>query len=566
LLDSLIPARAQRPIQEALRTVTVDLQVIQEFRPLARCLEWDLANLYWTTKGLLPFVDNEVPYLINNSGRASEDAALVLCANCLDGAPRAGPIRVLELGAGSGLFARYVLDAFRSVCQQEGYDYYERLTYFVSDHSPQTVKQWQERDLFAEHAVHVHTGTCDAQHPAVFRDLADITLSLTALQAVFANYVLDVLPAAIVHAGASGPEQLCVRTHLMQHQALLRQYTALGLEEVRALAASEDPAQRARLIPLLTLLEFETAFLPVMEDRPAYLEEALTFGKDLHRITLNHGALDSLEECLRLLAPTGFILFSDYGPVEREGLADHAMTQRFGSSTALGINFPFLEYHFANAGRVLLKAEGDKSQPIHTRLLCRDDLPRTRAALANRYSDTSREHFEAPAAEARRHVAAGRLNEALESYRTALTRNPGNWCLIGECAEFVTLQIRDYQAGLELTRAALELNASCSAWLWNVLGDGLFCLERFDQAHEAYLQARRISPDDVRTNFNLAYTHFQRGCPDEALEAIAQGLARDFSGVYRERLLGKQQQILTALSGRWLGEQERLLKRASVFA
>jgi tetratricopeptide (TPR) repeat protein len=562
----LTSARVRRPIQEALRNVTVDLQVLQEFRPLARSLEWDLANLYWITRGLLPFVDNEVPYLINNSGRASEDAALVLCANCLEGAPREGPIRLLELGAGSGLFARYFLDTFRSRCEQEGYDYYQRLTYLVSDRSPQTVKQWQERDLFADHVGHVLTGSCDAQNPATFCDLAGTALLLSGLQAVFANYVLDVLPAAIVRAGANGPEQLCVRTHLTQHQALLPQYTALGLAEVRALAASEDPAERARLIPLLTLLEFETAFLPAADDPPAYLEEALTFGKDLKRVTLNHGALNSLENCLRLLAPAGFILLSDYGPVDREGLADHAVTQRFGSSTALGINFPFLEYHFTNTGRVMLKAEGDAAQPIHTRLLCRANLPQTCAAFAKRYCSTARDYFETPAAEARRHAGAGRLNDALENYRTALMRNPSNWCLIGECAEFVTLQLRDYQAGLELCRAALELNVSCSTWLWNVLGDCLFCLERFEQAHEAYLQAQRISAEDVRTNFNLSYTLFQRGCPDEALEVIARGLARDFPGTYRERLLSKQRQILTALSGRWLGEQERLFKRASVFA
>jgi cytochrome c-type biogenesis protein CcmH/NrfG len=42
--------------------------------------------------------------------------------------------------------------------------------------------------------------------------------------------------------------------------------------------------------------------------------------------------------------------------------------------------------------------------------------------------------------------------------------------------------------------------------MWNILGVVLYCLERFDEAHEAYLQAERIDPDDGRTNLNLGYT------------------------------------------------------------
>src|SRR4029453_430925 len=106
---------------------------------------------------------------------------------------------------------------------------------------------------------------------------------------------------------------------------------------------------------------------------------------------------------------------------------------------------------------------------------------------------------EAPIKEGRAGAAAGRKQEALEKYQTALSRQPRNWQIIGEAAEFVGLQLREFAAGIELVRTALECNPCYSSWLWNVLGDCLYCLERVGDAHEAYLQAERIDDTDPRT-------------------------------------------------------------------
>jgi tetratricopeptide (TPR) repeat protein len=164
-------------------------------------------------------------------------------------------------------------------------------------------------------------------------------------------------------------------------------------------------------------------------------------------------------------------------------------------------------------------------------------------------------------------VAAGRTNEAVAAYRLLIERNPGDWQMLGEAAEYVGLQLRDYASGIEIARAALERNPWCSPWLWNVLGDCLFCREKIEDAHEAFLQAQRIDPDDARTNLNLAYTLAARGAHAEALDAIARGLAQDGRGrgAYRLRLLEKQGQVLAAMSERAAAEQERLAKRAERF-
>jgi tetratricopeptide (TPR) repeat protein len=558
-LPSLVPP------EDTLGRVHVSRLMLQDYRPLWQSLEWELSLFYWSSAGILPFAENEVPFLINNSGRLSENAALLLFANCQETAPQ-GHITVLEFGAGTGLFARFFLDTFKSVCEQEDRNYYERLRYVVTDYSRRTVEQWCEREMFSGHAEQVVPAICDAAHPRSITSLTGEALEMLPVQAVLCNYVLDVLPCSIVCRTADGnPQQLCVRTNLADDPALLRSYTPLSFEQIRALAQSDELDSRLRLMPLLSLFDYEVDFRDAGAGLP-YVQEALASAADGERVLLNWGAMQSLDGCAGLLDSGGFILVNDYGAVSREDSSQQSCAQRFGSTTASGINFPLLEQHLARNGLTVSAAPGDESRALHSRLITRRCLTRTQEAFHNRFSADAYAWYETPVAEARKHAAAGRNSEVLESYRTALSRSPRDWPLITEVAEFVGLHLKDYTSALELCRAALELNPVYTAWPWNVLGDCLYCQERYDEAHEAYLQAQRIDPGDGRTNLNLAYTLLQRGEFAAALQAIAAGLAADVKAVYRDRLLEKQQHVLAAISGRWLGEQDRLMKRYQRFS
>jgi hypothetical protein len=546
----------------ALGRVRIESHVLQEFRPLTECLEWELSELHWGRAGLLPFVENDVPFIVNNTGRLSEHAAAVLFANCNE-VDDEGPITVLELGAGTGLFAKYFLDVFRAICRQERRDYYDRLLYLATDRSRRTVEQWKERGQFDDHsahgASHVELGVCDALQPGTLYPLSGSPRALSNLRAVFCNYILDVLPATVLRNGAHGHEELQIRTHLTNDRQLLAQYTRLSVDQIRDLAHG-DAAAKAALIPLISVLDFETAFVPITT-LPPHALDVLAYGKDLDRVVLNYGAIECLSCCSRLLAPAGFALWNDYGPVRRDQMAGHAASQRFGPTSALGLNFSFLEHFFTAQGRLVLKAEGDEQQSLHARLLLTAPLSESIAAFENRFGAGGNAFFDEPLTDARKHVAAGRKNEALDCYRVALSRSPRDWQVAGEIAEFVGLQLQDYDAGRELAKAAVALNPWYSAWLWNVLGDVLFLAGRVNDAHETYLQAHRIHPDDPRTNLNLAYTYFEFGQYAAALESLAVAFAADVRGLYRQRLLEKQHQILGAISGRWLGEQERLARR-----
>lgn len=559
-----LPGRATAPTA-SLDSVAVRPSVIQDFRPLPQSLEWDLAKLYWRQNGVDAFGRSEVPFLINNDGRASEDAAATFFALCREaGSSLAEPITVLELGAGTGLFARFFLDAFAAICRQEGASYYDKFVYVVTDGSRRTVEQWVERNIFGPHAGHAALAVADAlcaPHLEWVLPVPDAAAPprLEGLAAVFTNYLLDVLPAAVIRQSDAGPEQLCVRTSLLDDPSSVAQYTRLSCEEIRRRA--EDPEGRPELLTLLPVLELETRFEPLADGEIPHVAEALEWGAGLARVLLNYGALTAIDKWLGQLSPHGIMLICDYGPVRREDVETQSALQRFGGSTAHGLNWPLVEHHAEKLGIRALSAPDDEGRAIHTRLLARHAGPAMLEVFQNRFGKATHDYRQAPVDRARAAVSAGRREEALECYKNALATDARNWYLIGEAAEFVGTSLRDFAAGVELARAGLERNPWYSPWLWNVLGDCLFCMERFDDAHEAYVQASRIDPRDPRTQLNLAYTLAVRGDRAQALAAIACGLAHDVQGVYRTRLLEKQQQILLASSTRWLAEQERLARR-----
>lgn len=543
---------------------------VQEFRPLCESLEWQLADLHWAAAGLRPFVENQVPHLVTSSGRLSQQAAAVLYESCLESPPAGpGPLWVLELGAGTGLHARYFLDAFQDLCTAGGKDFYERLVYLCTDRSPRTVAQWAEHGLFEDHRGRVRCGTCDALHPDRVRTPDGQEIAVSGLRAVLCTYLLDTLPAAVLRRGGirgDTVEELRLRTNLVADADTVRGYTPLGLEELRALSESPDPARRERLVPLLTLLEPELAFFPVDLSAVPHGAAALSLcpGQDL--VLASHGAMACLEALLPLLGPAGFVLFNDYGPIKPEQVREMIAPQRLGATMALGVNLPLVEAHLARRGGRVLAPPGDDKWQIHARLVFPAHSPAaqpgTEAAFAAAFGAAAQEQVEVPLAEARQHLGAGRLDAALACYRAAVAASPPDFLVLGEAAEFAAAHLHDYSIGLELAQAAVRLNPWYASWLWNVLGDCHYCLGRLDEAHEAYLQAVRIHPQDARAHMNLSVTHGQRGELEAALLSIARGLTHDNQGLYRARLLDRQQQLLAVLSNRALGEQERALRRS----
>jgi tetratricopeptide (TPR) repeat protein len=567
--------------------------VLQDYLPLAESLEWELGARYLERRGCRAFLSDPipVPYIVNNTGLLSRHAAELLFRSLAAEGNTQGNLVVLELGIGLGLFARYFLDAFRDLCTLHRVDYYDRLVYIAADRSERMLLDTIRRGTFQHHPGRYLLRTIDALNPsrALRDDPALCGPTERPLRAVFLNYLLDCLPATVLQVraesdadrsggtsqGARRLFQLCVRTCLARGIDL-REYTNDSSEDLARLAASDNPDDRSRLLNVFGLFTTEYDYRAIQPERIPYGSFIRDFiGRQPATVVHSHGAIACLERLLDLLGPRGFILINDYGSSEPATQYEFEH-QRYTGSTFVGVNFALLGQFFAKAGNedkdrheegtssVRWAEPGEDSGRIVSRLLGDHLQAEVVTMFRERFTKVAWDRLEEPAQKAKAHAAQMRYEAAATAYRIAVVQQPWNWLLLQEVANFLTFGLRDARAGLEVARAGLELNPCCSAELWNAYGDALFSLGRIDQARLAYERAQAVNPDDVQARYNLSWVYLHRREHANALQVIAEGLAKDWRGEYRDRLLQKQVEVLADQARRARQEFQTLINRVSL--
>ena len=89
------------------------------------------------------------------------------------------------------------------------------------------------------------------------------------------------------------------------------------------------------------------------------------------------------------------------------------------------------------------------------------------------FSKSADDHLHEPIDHALACARAGRFELAATYYNQALERQPQNWVLLNEISMFLTFSLRDLKAGIDMAKWRSRTNPTCSAELWNTLGDGL---------------------------------------------------------------------------------------------
>ncbi len=168
------------------------------------------------------------------------------------------------------------------------------------------------------------------------------------LRAVFLNYLLDCLPAAVLHFDGDAVRQLCVRT-CVARKVRLADYTDLTADQLRQRAQSSDPRARDELLEVYGLFASEYDYQAVRDGAPLapradsdgtgigqaksargasgapwpappYFDFAVEYARGwTKRLLHSYGAIACLEKLLGMLAPGGFILVNDYGPTQTSG-------------------------------------------------------------------------------------------------------------------------------------------------------------------------------------------------------------------------------------------------------
>ena len=146
--------------------------ILEPFRSISDSLDWKLRQAYWSLRGSQAFLSGEVPNLTINDGVLSKRIAATMYNWILELEEQGTVlerIRVLEIGAGLGVFARQVLERFKSYCLEGGRDHWERLEMIVTDRSVEILEGIAHRETFLGWEEHVRLGQLDATAPSVVR-------------------------------------------------------------------------------------------------------------------------------------------------------------------------------------------------------------------------------------------------------------------------------------------------------------------------------------------------------------------------------------------------------------
>src|SRR5262249_42997883 len=281
------------------------------------------------------------------------------------------------------------------------------------------------------------------------------------------------------------------------------------------------------LLALYGFMAAEYDYRPADVSQLPYADFALGLARtQARRLLHSYGALRCLERLLGLLHPQGFILANDYGPTPLQHDAEYEH-QRFSQATFIGVNFPELKAYFGDGGKCrFLEPPGD-SESIHSRLLGHAPALETRTRFLERFGKPAQDWRQEPVQKARESRAVGRLEAEATHYREALRRQPGSWVLLNEVSMFLIFTLRDVKAGIDLAKLALGLNPTCSAEVWNTLGDGLYEWGRDEEAGSAYRRALQISPQGVRARYNLGWGYPRQKDYGAALARTAPGVGLD---------------------------------------
>jgi tetratricopeptide (TPR) repeat protein len=384
------------------------------------------------------------------------------------------------------------------------------------------------------------------------------------VRAIHANYVLDSLPFTILSSSRHGLFELRLRTRVRE-ELLPHGVEPPATSDARATESWLDALVSVSSASARTALTLDAEYvrvgreeLPYAELVPALPEDGLESGRQwVH----SFGAIQCLADALSLLQPDGYVIISDYG---YDGARPEPIEfQMFGSSMAAGVNFAQLIAYAQSRSDCLVGVPEADPTSLQTRFFARARVAQDVAQLfRTQYGKEAAERAETPYREAVELASNGQYEAARWKFEQAHRLQPWNWSLQEAMVSFLTYTLEDHDAGLEICKRALELN-HLSPRLWNLLGDCYYGQGTLDSAEQAYRQAIRVSPSDVRGRTNLAYVFLKRRASGDALRIIGEALALDQSGACREELLAKQNEALQALSAEHLREVRANLKRLS---
>ena len=258
-------------------------------------------------------------------------------------------IHIYELGAGTGLLAKRVLDLLKN----NHPEIYRKTILHLSDISKQTVAQLKALEAFKEHRGRVSFEVIDATKPKFkFKPLL-----------VYFTNLIDSIPYQrhiLIKDGQIYEVQ--IQTSLKEDAQIIdaTSYPPKILEqkEISGLVSSPNPTRRLILAPqILTVLEEKSKFVPIAEVANISQEEREDLEKlakskvQYQPLVFNYSFLarTAIREIIRGLDNGGFIFFSDFGIATME--REQVLHIECGLLIFFSVNFPSLKQLAETAGK-----------------------------------------------------------------------------------------------------------------------------------------------------------------------------------------------------------------------
>ncbi len=348
------------------------LSLLEDYKRYDESLIWRIHRSYFFERGIQAWSKGEVPY----SGLSSYEEAYKkarLFADNLQQGPKTVPVRVLELGAGYGEFARNFLKAFAQICNQEGLPYYEQLEYYVSDFSETNIRELANSGRLRTYGTldlssRIKFALYDALDKNSLMDAeTHLGLSEHRFDLILANYVLDQFKVRIfvrsqsLTLAQSSSETASRYKYFEKYLALYDKPQHIALYHKRKKLKSISKPYQYRELDLEDELEpkdfqiLNSCFRAASSSAVSYPYEALLV----------------LQNCLALLKPSGVIICSDFNSSSKAGF-DPLEPCYYANSLAEGVNFEFLSKYFQDQEFYLLYE--DPIHPLHTFILTRPEF------------------------------------------------------------------------------------------------------------------------------------------------------------------------------------------------
>lgn len=487
-----------------------------------------IARSSWTNAGLETFLGLQVPYAATSSGRLSDDAVQLVVETLRGGKPD-HDYRFLELGAGSGIFARLFLDRLAETAP----DIYASCRYLVTDGNASMLESLRSHGVLDAHDGHVDMQVLDAGSawPDRFSRGFD---------GIFGTYLLDSLPVEILTVGADGVQRMQARSCLPDAQADKAENLKAALAKPGIAHLTEHLTLGKRLNIQTRHADIDPATLPYADALPDQSGETTPM---VHCI----GALACMENAARALRKGGVAMFADYGTTAPRDPSDIIEFQSFGKSAAHAVNFHQIDSYFEARTDTTLVRPQEEDGFLVTRVLyngAHDDLFELVDLL---FGETRYNALTLPIEAAREMLRANAFQAARKYYAKAMVLQPYNWSLAEEVAELLLLSAEDFDDAADLARFGLNLNPF-SPSLLRILADALFQSGDISSALKSVDKSLALNGADSRTHLVHAHILAKQQDYPAALTAIANGLAYDPEAEYREELIGFQDEVLVKIS------------------